>query len=155
MLQQHDNMQNIVKKFCLKCLECIRRGTKNQFFPNSNFLRAKNFQMKHVKPFLATNLSKRVFASHDFWMVLKPSRKWEKIWKNLDSFDTSRKWEMIWKNPNSFETVQKMGNDLEKSGQFIRFFCYTRKKFLDQPKKNRVACYPATKVFAPLCIRRL
>ena len=70
-----------------------------------------------------------MFASHDFRMVLKLSGKWEKIWKNLDNFDTIGKWEMIWKNPNSFETVQKMGNDLEKSGQIIRFFCYTRKKF--------------------------
>ena len=25
---------------------------------------------------------------------------------------------MIWKNPDSFDTLQKMGNDLEISGQF-------------------------------------
>ena len=35
---------------------------------------------------------------------------------------------MIWKNPDSFETVQKMGNDLGKSGQFICFFSVTRAK---------------------------
>ena len=40
----------------------------------------------------------------------------------------SGKWEMIQKNPYGFETVWKMGNDLEKSGQLVRFFCYTRKK---------------------------
>ena len=47
------------------------------------------------------------------------------IWKYLDSCG---KWEMIKKNPYGFETVQKMGNDLEKSGQLVGFFCYTRKK---------------------------
>ena len=48
-------------------------------------------------------------------------------------------------NPGGFETVWKMGNDLEKSRQFIRFFCYMRKIFPDKPKKFRVAmlpCYP-------------
>ena len=88
-----------------------------------------------------------MFASHDFRMVLKLSGKWEKIWKNLDNFDTTGKWEMIWKNPNSFETVQKMGNDLEKSGQIIRFFCYTRKKFLDKPETIRVAMLPCYQGF--------
>ena len=112
---------------------------KNPFFPNSSFLRAKKFPDEARETVSRDKLKKRVFASHDFWMVLKPSRKWEKIWKNLDSFDTIGKWEMIWKNPNSFETVQKMGNDQEKSGQFIRFFCYTGKQFLDEPKKIRVA----------------
>ena len=41
----------------------------------------------------------------------------------------SGKWEMIQKNPYGFETVRKMGNDLEKSGQLVGFFCYKRKKF--------------------------
>ena len=91
-----------------------------------------------------------MFASHDFRMVLKLSGKWEKIWKNLDNFDTIGKWEMIWKNPNSFETVQKMGNDLEKSGQIIRFFCYTRKKIRTNKNISWKQCYPATQVFAPL-----
>ena len=53
-----------------------------------------------------------MFASHDFRMVLKLSGKWEKIWKNLDNFDTIGKYEMIWKNPNSFDTIRKMVNDL-------------------------------------------
>ena len=64
------------------------------------------------------------------------------IWKYLDSCG---KWEMIKKNPYGFETVQKMGNDLEKSGQLVGFFCYTRKKIPDEPKNFRVAmlpCYP-------------
>ena len=53
-----------------------------------------------------------------------------------------RKWEMIWKHPNSFKTVRKMGNDLERSGQIIMFFCYMRKKYLDEPKNFRVAMLP-------------
>ena len=85
-----------------------------------------------------------MFASHDFRMVLKLSGKWEKIWKNLDNFDTIGKWEMIWKNPNSFETVQKMGNDLEKSRQFIRFI------LLYAQKLSGWQCYPAIQVFVPL-----
>ena len=68
-------------------------------------------------------------------MVLKPSRKWEMIWKNPDSCDRLRKmgndleksgqflkpsgkWEMIRQNLDSCETVWTMGNVLEKSGLF-------------------------------------
>ena len=67
------------------------------------------------------------------------------ICKNPTVLKPSRKWEMIQKNPDSFYTIQKMGNDLENSGKFIRFFCYTRKKIPDEPTNFRVAmlpCYP-------------
>ena len=47
----------------------------------------------------------------------------------------SGKWEMIWKNPDSFETVQKMGNYLEKSGQFISFFLLYVQKISGRTKK--------------------
>ena len=73
-------------------------------------------------------------------MVLKPPGKWENypeksrhFWHRLDNgrwsgniwtvVKLSGKWEMIQKNPYGFETVWKMGNDLEKSGQLVRFFC--------------------------------
>ena len=48
------------------------------------------------------NCPKNEKWSKKFGMVLKPSGKWEMIWKNLDSF----------------ETVRKMGNDSEISGWF-------------------------------------
>ena len=98
--KQHENMQKIVKKFCLKCLECIRRGTKTHFFRIAAFFAQKNFQTKH-ETVSRDKLKKRVFASHDFWMVLKPSRKLE----------------MIKKNPDSFYTIKKIENVLEKSGR--------------------------------------
>ena len=52
---------------------------------------------------------------------------------------------MIWKNTDSFDTDRKMGNDLEKMGQLIRFVLLCAQKFLDETKKFRVAmlpCYP-------------
>ena len=49
---------------------------------------------------------------------------------------------MIWKSPDGFYTVWKMGNDPEKSGNFIRFFCYTRKKILDEATNFQVAMVP-------------
>ena len=39
--------------------------------------------------------------SWKIWMVLKPSGKWEMIWKNPAGFETIRKVEIIWKNPDS------------------------------------------------------
>jgi hypothetical protein len=58
-------------------------------------------------------------------------------------------------NPDGFETVWKIGNNLEKSGQFlhhsengkrseksgqlIRFFCYMPKKLSDEPKNFGLA----------------
>ena len=48
----------------------------------------------------------------------------------------SGKWKMIWKSADSL------------SG----FFCYTRKKFTDEPKNSGWQCYPATQVFAPLSL---
>ena len=41
----------------------------------------------------------------------------DEIWIVLKS---SGKWEMIWKNPDSCDRLQKMGNDPEKSGQFLK-----------------------------------
>ena len=54
---------------------------------------------------------------------------------------------MIWKNPDGFYTVWKMGNDPEKSGNFIRFFCYTRKKILDEATNFQVAMVPYYPIF--------
>ena len=77
-----------------------------------------------------------MFASHDFRMVLKLSGKWEKIWKNLDNFDTLGKWEMICKNPNSFETVQKMGNDLENPDRLSGLSVIRAKNFWTNQKQS-------------------
>ena len=49
---------------------------------------------------------------------------------------------MIWKNTDSFDTDRKMGNDLEKMGQLIRFVLLCAQKFLDETKKFRVAMLP-------------
>ena len=54
---------------------------------------------------------------------------------------------MIWNITDSgCDTVRKMGNDLEKSGKFIRFFSVIR------AKNSGWQCYPATQVFAPLSL---
>ena len=49
---------------------------------------------------------------------------------------------MIWKYMDNYDTVWKMGNDLEKSGQLIRFFLLCAQKLLDETKKFRVAMLP-------------
>ena len=61
----------------------------------------------------------------------------------------SGKWEMIKKNPDSFYTIQKMENDLEKSGQFLKpsgkwemirknlDSCETVWKIRNDPEKSR------------------
>ena len=55
---------------------------------------------KVIWPLFQTISGTKTIFGQKIQMILKPSRKWE----------------MIWKNPNSCETFRKMGSDLEKSG---------------------------------------
>ena len=48
---------------------------------------------------------------------MKPSGKWEMIWKNLERFETVQKMGNDLENLDSCETVQKMGKYLEKIGE--------------------------------------
>ena len=61
---------------------------------------------------------------------------WKWSWKIRIFLKPSGKWDMIWKNPAGFETVRKVGNYLEESRQFIRFFWFTLKNFRTNQKDS-------------------
>ena len=80
-------------------------------------------------------------SSGKIWTVLKSSGKLAVTWNIRTVLKSSGKLAVIWKNPDSFEIIRKIGNHLEKSGSFWRywdslkgFFIYTRKNFPDAHK---------------------
>ena len=61
----------------------------------------------------------------------------------------SGKWEMIQKNPYGFEIVRKMGNDLEKSVQFVGFSVLHVKNF----QAAMLLCHPGLWASAEVLLR--
>ena len=52
------------------------------------------------------------------YLFLRNFFKWQSSGKIRTVLQTFGKLALIWKNPDSFETIRKIGNYLEKSGQF-------------------------------------
>ena len=65
--------------------------------------------------------------SRHFW---NHPENWQSSWKIWTVLKSSGKLAVIWKNPDSFEIIRKIGNHLEKSGSFWKYWdSYTHKNF--------------------------
>ena len=99
----------------------MHRGAKTQNFSDSNFLCAKTFPEEAHETVSRDKPKKCVFASHSIVKECKQLDSCETVQKMGNDMEKSGelgKWEMIWKNLDTCETVRNMGNKYEKFGQF-------------------------------------